>query len=522
MRRIRYIWGMRVSYFPLMLMAGTVICCVAAPKADSHPPHFLTIGGGYSPTGNQVSLEKNVFFFKRVLNQLGLDDAPHHVLFADGQVAERDLQYDDPAFKVPRVHRMVASLLGKTEGLAHQYRSNEVLPNGPSSVATIDQWFAKTAPDLDGDDQLFFYFTGHGGKGEKKNAQNTQIYLWNNQNIRMNALARRLDKVSEETPVVLVMVHCFSGGCANVIFKEGDPKKGLSSHNRVGFFATVHNRVAAGCTADIEEGNYQEYSTFFFEAIHGQTRLGKPVKRPDYDGDNRVSYDEAHAYALLTSNSIDISTKTSGTMLRKFSRLPGKDDGGKGLWSIDRPYSDLIEQAIPSDRAVLEGLSAKLELIGEGRVTQARDLAKSIQRRRGDIKKDRDRLGSEHRQLRSSLAKELKRICPELANPWHPNVPEVLTGPKGVKLVEQLEKRKDYKKFSVLAAKLEKFDSQRHELERKWVKTQRFLRVAENVVLARNLPQVAETHVVERYKEILVAEHGSLERGTTQATSKVK
>jgi hypothetical protein len=101
-------------------------------------------------------------------------------------------------------------------------------------------------------------------------------------------------------------------------------------------------------------------------------------------------------------------------------------------------------------------------------------------------------------------------------------VPEVLTGPEGVKLVEQLEKRKDYKKFSVLAAKLEKFDSQRHELERKWVKTQRFLRVAENVVLARNLPQVAETHVVERYKEILVAEHGSLERGTTQATSKVK
>jgi|TARA_B100000959_G_scaffold217640_1_gene229603 hypothetical protein len=495
-----------------MLMAGTVICCVAAPKADSHPPHFLTIGGGYSPTGNQVSLEKNVFFFKRVLNQLGLDDAPHHVLFADGRSAERDLQYDDPAFKVPRVNQVIASLLGKTEGLAHQYRSNEVLPNGPSSVATIDQWFAKTAPDLDGDDQLFFYFTGHGGKGEKKNAQNTQIYLWNNQNIRMNALARRLDKVSEETPVVLVMVHCFSGGCANVIFKEGDPKKGLSSHNRVGFFATVHNRVAAGCTADIEEGNYQEYSTFFFEAIHGKTRLGEPVKRPDYDGDNRVSYDEAHAYALLTSNSIDISTKTSGTLLRKYSRVPGKGDEGKDLWSINHSYSELIEQAISSDRAVLDGLSAKLKLTGEDRVTQVRDLAKGIQRRRGDIKKDRDRLGNEHRQLRGALAKELKRICPELANPWHPNVPEVLTGPEGVKLLEQIEKRKDYKKFANLAPNLEKMDTQRHELERKWVKTQRFLRVAENVVLARNLPQVADSRVVERYKEILEAEHGSLER----------
>jgi hypothetical protein len=236
------------------------------------------------------------------------------------------------------------------------------------------------------------------------------------------------------------------------------------------------------------------------------------VKRPDYDGDNRVSYDEAHAYALLTSNSIDTSTKTSGAMLRKFSRLPGKDDGGKDLWFIDHTYSELIEQAIPSDRAVLEGLSAKLELVGEDRVTQARDLAKKIQRRRGDIKKDRDRLGNEHRQLRSSLAKELKRICPELANPWHPSVPEVLTGPEGIKLLEQIEKRKDYGKFAGLALKLEKMDNQRHELERKWVKTQRFLRVVENVVLARNLPQVADTHVVERYKEILAAEHGSLER----------
>jgi hypothetical protein len=91
-------------------------------------------------------------------------------------------------------------------------------------------------------------------------------------------------------------------------------------------------------------------------------------------------------------------------------------------------------------------------------------------------------------------------------------VPEVLTGPQGVKLVEQFEKRKDYKKFSILAPKLEKMDAQRHEMERKWVKTQRFLRVAENVVLARNLPQVADTHVVERYKEILESEHGSLEQ----------
>jgi len=30
--------------------------------------------------------------------------------------------------------------------------------------------------------------------------------------------------------------------------------------------------------------------------------------------------------------------------------------------------------------------------------------------------------------------------------------------------------------------------------------------------VARNLPQVADTHVVERYREIIDAEHGSLEQ----------
>lgn len=39
MRRIRYIWGMRVSYLPLMLMVGTVIC--GAQPAASGRTHVV-------------------------------------------------------------------------------------------------------------------------------------------------------------------------------------------------------------------------------------------------------------------------------------------------------------------------------------------------------------------------------------------------------------------------------------------------------------------------------------------------
>jgi hypothetical protein len=48
------------------------------------------------------------------------------------------------------------------------------------------------------------------------------------------------------------------------------------------------------------------------------------------------------------------------------------------------------------------------------------------------------------------------------------------------------------------------------DLDRRWAKCQRFLRVAEDVALSANLPKVAPPEVVERYKEMVAAEAGTL------------
>ena len=61
--------------------------------------YFLTIGGGYNPTGNQVSLEKNVIFMQSVLAEQRPDHPPHDIFFADGDDAERDVHYRDPDFE---------------------------------------------------------------------------------------------------------------------------------------------------------------------------------------------------------------------------------------------------------------------------------------------------------------------------------------------------------------------------------------------------------------------------------------
>ena len=58
---------------------------------------FVTVGGGPDPENNQVSLEKNVEYFSRVLADNHPRPLDHRVLFADGSASQPDLQYIDDA-----------------------------------------------------------------------------------------------------------------------------------------------------------------------------------------------------------------------------------------------------------------------------------------------------------------------------------------------------------------------------------------------------------------------------------------
>ena len=292
-------------------------------RASIATDHFLTIGGGYSPTGNQISIEKNVQFFQKMLSEMYSSDVPHDIYFSDGNNPGRDLQYQDPDVGIPRAQLLLARIFQQTRYLDLQYRSHEVAGiRGGTSRKNLDKWFSETGQTLTATDRLFIYVTAHGGRAiDKKTPKNTGLYLWNSERCQMHEFTVFLKKIPADVPIVTVMVQCYSGGFANVIFKEGNEKQGFTEAPRCGFFATVHNRVAAGCTPDINEDDYHEYSSYFWAALRGQTRTGKPIEIPDYDQDGGVSLVEAHAYAILTSPTIDIPVKTSDAFLRKYSKL---------------------------------------------------------------------------------------------------------------------------------------------------------------------------------------------------------
>ncbi|MDX1683455.1 MAG: hypothetical protein R3336_10060, partial [Phycisphaeraceae bacterium] len=103
------------------VMAMVLCLATAGPAADAPVRDvFLVLGGGASATNNQVSLEKNVAFFRRVLDRLGLADATRHTLFADGEDPARDLQYRDRAIH-EQLRGRLAAILGPTRHLDLRY-----------------------------------------------------------------------------------------------------------------------------------------------------------------------------------------------------------------------------------------------------------------------------------------------------------------------------------------------------------------------------------------------------------------
>ncbi|MGB6045364.1 MAG: hypothetical protein WBF93_19565 [Pirellulales bacterium] len=497
-----------VPYALLPFVLSTVVTLVSIPAASADD-YFLTIGGGYSPEGNQISLEKNVLFYQRLLSERLSESIPHDIYFADGESPRRDLQYSDPD-AVPKANRLMGRTLMNEGHLDYMYRSHEVPGvHGASTYKNIETWFHEIGSKLQSGDRLIVYATAHGGKSDnKEQPYNSQLFTFESEPVKMKDLAGKLAALPEGVNVVLIMVQCYAGGFSHVIFNQGEAAKGTSARNVCGFFATTHDRPAAGCTPDIREEEYQEYSSFFWAALGSKTRLGESIPTPDYDEDGEVSLEEAHAYVLLTSDAVDIPTRTSGAYLRHYSKT--EDNGWPDLIDSETPYEEMLKLASPVERAVLEGLSRQLNLEGNNRVEATREVIKQIEKRRGELAAEGKTAADRANELKGAIAKSIRNRWPELTNLLHGKATELLTA-NSAEFIKTVESHKDYQEFSGLLDKIEDIKKQNFDLDRKWAKCQRFFRTAEDVALAANLSKVAAPEIQQRYKQLLAAERGTLQ-----------
>ena len=486
------------------LLVGTAL--LVTPVQTPAKDVFLVIGGGPAPSGNQASLEKNVLYFQRLLQERQLDHLPRYVFFADGTAPARDLQVIDQN-SVPKANQLMAEFFGSETDLGLSYRNHEVPDvRGSTNPANIRQWFANSSRVMDAGDRLVLYVTAHGnGSDERRGEYDTTISMWGDASLRMTEFVRLLDRLPEGVEVVAIMVQCYSGGFARFIFNDGDPRKGVSRQRRSGFFATVHDRPAAGCTPEVDEATYVEYSTYFWNALAGHDRSGDAIDPPDYDGDGRVSFDEAHAYTVLTAETIDLPIKTSGEYLSIHSEF---GDENSELLTNEEPYDAILDLATPAERAILEGLSQQLELTGRDRVVTA---WRESQPRRGSGRGTESRFARGRRgqnpsvALRRKIAADVKRRWPELANVLNPVAIDLLTT-RSEEFVAAIEDHPDFQQYRESADE----SAARPDEQARLVKYERFLRTADNVILAENLRRRGNPQKIAEYELIVEAERQTL------------
>lgn len=340
----------RLSYALLCLFLGS--CHLSGITANRPPtaakfdavtcqhrqlPNFLVVAGGGSRASNEIALEKNVLYFQRTLKNLGHNPDSATLFFANGNNGQATIRYIDrrgqERFKPPEIPNL----------------------QGSATWENMKQWFEQQISDSS-NRPIFFYFTGHGLPNS--------LILWQDRTLSVDVLANQLDRLSEDTPVVMMMAQCYSGSFANFIYEGGDPSQPVALHTRCGFFATVETRPSVGCTPLVNEADYQDYSSSFFAGLSGITRIGESAPSADYNTDGRVSYAEAHAFAKVDEQTMDWPISTSEAWLQKQATETD-------LTRIfDRPIANLLSNARPEQQYVIDSLMKAFDLDKQQSLTQ--------------------------------------------------------------------------------------------------------------------------------------------------------
>lgn len=316
-------------------------------------PDLLVVGGGPSTAYNQVAIESNVRYV------LSLFETAHHrtVLFADGNPQSRTVLYEDmPDTDKPAefLVDLVLDVGSEASALGHTALRVPRLPqlDGPSARDTVFHAFSKFEQQ-GAERPLVLYFTGHGSEGEGGDHSLNTYELWNGRELTVTDLAGQIARLRAGRPVTLIMAQCFSGAFAATILRGGKSGAPLASQDLAGFFGTTSDRVAAGCTPDVHEAHYQDFTSYFMAALGGRDRMGAPVTGADYNHDDRIGMNEAFCYALIHDPTVDVPVCTSDAFLRDRVVLSDRNVFRTSFKMI-RTWAD------PAQAAAMDSLAASL------------------------------------------------------------------------------------------------------------------------------------------------------------------
>jgi hypothetical protein len=287
------------------------------PAVGIAADRFWLIGGGPSPQSAEAQIEFNVQWVRETLDRLA-PDAQVHVFFANGDegtpsVVEHLSEPDTAAMRF----EALARVFGQRDENRLRYREHEVaLAEGGTAADSLIPRLGRQLASLEPGEQGMIVYNGH-GSWEADRSSNA-LRLWGESRLDVRTFERLLSEVDPEVPIRFVFTQCFSGAFSRSVHPDAVPSMELAAGQRCGFFAESEDRLSEGCSASIEIGDYRDYTTYFFAALSGETRLGEPVESRDWDGDGRITPFDAHLHTIVEGRNADLPRSTSEDFLERW------------------------------------------------------------------------------------------------------------------------------------------------------------------------------------------------------------
>ncbi len=491
------------------LCLGLLPLAIGAAKAPVRlePLRVLVVGGGPDLQNNQVAIESNVRYVGKLLPR----GTERITLFADGNPQNATVLYEEDTHLLPAGERLLKTLLrgreaGDDNSLHYRKPNLNAKLDGASKRTEIDKAFERlTTASKEKKKSVFLYFTGHGSPGSS-GFDNNVMDLWGEkERISVRELAQHLQALPPEIPVTLVMVQCYSGSFANLLFENGDPKGNPIGRDFAGYFAAIKERTAAGCTPEINEAEYHDFTSYFFAALTGKDRVGRTVSGTDYNGDGRVGMDEAYCYTLANDKSIDVPVCTSDVFLRRYLTIRDTE-------VFRAKWSDVVMWATPAQRFALESLSRTLNYSGEDRLNLAYGEMVTGGGGRsnpgGDVRAELRRTAERYRARRSELHRTLFSRFPDLKNEGGSNLAALRR--EATRWLANQADQTEWQEFLALDDKTYQLEKQTESLEESAARQMRFVRLGKSVILAHLLRTGTETALITRFEKLIEAEGRSL------------
>lgn len=388
--------------------ASALFCCVSFGVSPAQAlDHIWIVGGGPSPGNSQAQIEFNVNWVIQVLNA-SAGARQLHVYYTDGSASGRDVVLWQPPRESRDSLQPLARVFGEQGPNGERYYTSKI-PHlqGGTEAGALKERLEKEFSELKSGDRALLIYNGHGSEQWNDPAGNS-LKLWNDTRLTVRDMDQIMSRIDPAVPVRFIFTQCYSGGFARLIHPGAQDTLALGEANRCGFFAESADRESEGCSASIHVGDYRDYSTYFFAALQGRTRLGEAIAvNPDRNGDSVVSLQEAHLFALSQAHNADLPRSTSEVFLERWQpwylRWTGTGE------EPDNDYGNMAREVAKKNGLPEAGPALIREL-------KTRRLA--LGRKMLELEKEEANLGGEIKAVQQEIRKELGLRWPEALSPY--------------------------------------------------------------------------------------------------------